>query len=161
MGWPPPVFFGLARIEARLFSTFAIPHNGAFISSSIQDYFREGRVGVSSQFLEDADTYHERYTNVDYFTALLRTAFESVEPAGDSGILNLGSGSGNSAAADRVAARKTAQIETCALRVPVEWWFGICISCFPGRSPWHSLRMRRSFPFVREIERQVAIKHCR
>jgi SAM-dependent methyltransferase len=54
-------------------------------------------VGVTEQFLEDAEFYHERFTNVAYFTSLISRALDGIElPEGDLRILDLGSGSGNS-----------------------------------------------------------------
>jgi len=58
---------------------------------------RAAPVGVTSQFLEHAADYHERYANVEYFRALLDNAFARLErPPAPRTILDIGSGSGNS-----------------------------------------------------------------
>jgi SAM-dependent methyltransferase len=56
--------------------------------------------GVTSQFLEDADAYHGRYFNTDYWsslitTALRRAAGEGARSLDVHSILDVGSGSGN------------------------------------------------------------------
>lgn len=54
-------------------------------------------VGVTGQFLEDADSYHERFTDLDRFQALISSALGRLEvPEGELWVLDLGSGSGNS-----------------------------------------------------------------
>jgi len=54
-------------------------------------------VGVTSQFLENASGYHAAYSNVKHFDSLIRNTFAKigVDP-GDSVVLDIGSGSGNS-----------------------------------------------------------------
>lgn len=55
------------------------------------------RIGVTSQFLEQADDYHRKYTDTAYFRFLLAKAIETcgLELAAPV-ILDIGSGSGNS-----------------------------------------------------------------
>ena len=52
--------------------------------------------GVTSQFLENADEYHRRYANVEYFRALIDNSVEMLKPIDPRVILDIGSGSGNS-----------------------------------------------------------------
>jgi SAM-dependent methyltransferase len=54
-------------------------------------------IGLTDQFLEDADVYHRKYINTEYFKLLIsdamnRIGFRAERPA----ILDIGSGSGNS-----------------------------------------------------------------
>ena len=59
----------------------------------------QAKVGITSQFLDDASVYHEKYSNVSYFKALISTALERIGPAlrtRTPRILDIGSGSGNS-----------------------------------------------------------------
>ena len=54
-------------------------------------------VGVTAQFLEEAESYHQRFTDVDRFTSLIASALGRVElPEAEPSVLDLGSGSGNS-----------------------------------------------------------------
>lgn len=55
------------------------------------------RVGITEQFLEDAESYHQRFSNTDYFKSLIAGALDDA-PLGTRTplILDLGSGSGNS-----------------------------------------------------------------
>lgn len=56
----------------------------------------EAKVGVTAQFLEDAETYHRKYTQIGYFRSLLERAFGITGPIRDDAIvLDVGSGSGN------------------------------------------------------------------
>jgi SAM-dependent methyltransferase len=53
--------------------------------------------GVTSQFLDHAADYHDRYANVAYFRMVLDGAFARLErPPAPRAILDIGSGSGNS-----------------------------------------------------------------
>jgi hypothetical protein len=52
--------------------------------------------GVTGQFLEDADRYHERYTSHGYFRMLIEAALARRGVGPVSSVLDLGSGSGNS-----------------------------------------------------------------
>ena len=55
------------------------------------------RIGVTAQFLEHADRYHEAYSNVPYFRFLLERALSRLSvPVSVRTILDLGSGSGKS-----------------------------------------------------------------
>lgn len=54
------------------------------------------KVGITDQFLRDARTYHERYSAVPYFRALIETATRGCLAAAPSLLLDIGSGSGNS-----------------------------------------------------------------
>jgi SAM-dependent methyltransferase len=68
--------------------------DGILIPSSEID---RARVGVTSQFLEDADQYHQKYSASPYFKHLLERAIERCGLKLDSPvILDIGSGSGNS-----------------------------------------------------------------
>ncbi len=53
-------------------------------------------VGVTSQFLEEADKYHERYTAHGYFRGLIESAVSRAGVREVEAVLDLGSGSGNS-----------------------------------------------------------------
>ena len=54
-------------------------------------------VGVTEQFLADADTYHRHYTNTAYFKLLISDAMKRINFRADClTILDIGSGSGNS-----------------------------------------------------------------
>jgi ubiquinone/menaquinone biosynthesis C-methylase UbiE len=54
------------------------------------------KIGITGQFLEQAGTYHERYTNVLYFRRLIEQATRGRLAAEPLLILDIGSGSGNS-----------------------------------------------------------------
>jgi SAM-dependent methyltransferase len=54
------------------------------------------KIGITEQFLERAGTYHERYSNVPYFHALIEQATSGRLAAEPLLILDIGSGSGNS-----------------------------------------------------------------
>jgi SAM-dependent methyltransferase len=53
-------------------------------------------VGVTAQFLEEADTYHQRYTAHGYFRNLIESAVRRAGIRDVQAVLDLGSGSGNS-----------------------------------------------------------------
>lgn len=56
----------------------------------------QARIGITSQFLEDASIYHEKYTNTGYFKSLLTRALSRIDDLPESPrILDIGSGSGN------------------------------------------------------------------
>ena len=55
------------------------------------------RLGITERFLEDAESYHQRFSNTDYFKSLIAGALGDAPLATDTPlILDLGSGSGNS-----------------------------------------------------------------
>jgi SAM-dependent methyltransferase len=54
------------------------------------------KVGITSQFLQQAKTYHERYSAVPYFRSLIEQATQGRLRTGPAMILDIGSGSGNS-----------------------------------------------------------------
>jgi ubiquinone/menaquinone biosynthesis C-methylase UbiE len=54
------------------------------------------KIGITDQFLQQAGTYHERYSAVPYFRALIEEATRGRLTAEPSLILDIGSGSGNS-----------------------------------------------------------------
>lgn len=55
------------------------------------------RVGITAQFLDNAETYHKKYANTAYFRGLIDTALKAVDFVIESPrILDIGSGSGNS-----------------------------------------------------------------
>jgi len=55
------------------------------------------RVGVTAQFLENAETYHRAYLNVGYWRWLLDNALRAAHDLGEPRtIIDIGSGSGNS-----------------------------------------------------------------
>lgn len=57
----------------------------------------QAKVGLTSQFLEDAATYHQKYTQTAMFKALIARALaHSGSPGPSPTILDIGSGSGNS-----------------------------------------------------------------
>ena len=53
------------------------------------------KAGVTEQFIDDADTYHQRYTSRPGWTRRIREAFDHVAVRGPVHILDVGSGSGN------------------------------------------------------------------
>ena len=54
-------------------------------------------IGLTGQFLEDAETYHQKYTNTPYFKLLISDAMKRIGfHAKGPTILDIGSGSGNS-----------------------------------------------------------------
>src|SRR5207244_8311540 len=53
-------------------------------------------VGVTAQFLEEAGTYHQRYTAHGYFRNLIEAAVRRAGIGEVHAVLDLGSGSGNS-----------------------------------------------------------------
>jgi len=59
-------------------------------------YLGATKIGITEQFLEQAGTYHERYSNVPYFRRLIEQATSGRLAAEPSLILDIGSGSGNS-----------------------------------------------------------------
>jgi SAM-dependent methyltransferase len=54
------------------------------------------RVGITSQFLDDAETYHARYSNSAHFSRLFEQAFAAagIAPEGGLTVLDIGTGSG-------------------------------------------------------------------
>ena len=55
------------------------------------------KVGVTSQFLENAEQYHRAYFDTEYWNFLLGNALEAAgEPSAPTRIIDIGSGSGNS-----------------------------------------------------------------
>jgi ubiquinone/menaquinone biosynthesis C-methylase UbiE len=55
------------------------------------------KVGVTSQFLENAEQYHRAYFDTEYWNFLLGNALEAAgEPSAPARIIDIGSGSGNS-----------------------------------------------------------------
>lgn len=55
------------------------------------------KVGVTSQFLENAEQYHRAYFDTEYWSFLLGNALEAAgEPSAPARIIDIGSGSGNS-----------------------------------------------------------------
>ena len=54
------------------------------------------RVGVTQQFLENADTYHAKYSDNHYWSLLLDVALDRMGTFSPATILDIGSGSGNS-----------------------------------------------------------------
>jgi ubiquinone/menaquinone biosynthesis C-methylase UbiE len=54
------------------------------------------KIGITEQFLQQAGTYHERYSAVPYFRSLLEQATEGRLKSEPSIIFDIGSGSGNS-----------------------------------------------------------------
>jgi ubiquinone/menaquinone biosynthesis C-methylase UbiE len=55
------------------------------------------KVGVTSQFLENAEEYHRAYFDTEYWNFLLGNALEAAgEPSAPRRIIDIGSGSGNS-----------------------------------------------------------------
>jgi SAM-dependent methyltransferase len=54
------------------------------------------KIGITDQFLRDAKTYHERYSAVPYFRALIEQATRGRLAADPALVLDIGSGSGNS-----------------------------------------------------------------
>jgi SAM-dependent methyltransferase len=54
------------------------------------------KVGITDQFLSDAETYHERYSSTSYFRMLIERATHGRLKREPSLILDIGSGSGNS-----------------------------------------------------------------
>src|SRR3954468_24233244 len=56
------------------------------------------KIGVTAQFLENADSYHQAYSATPYFRTLLQAALSRIGFTKlDATILDIGSGSGNSA----------------------------------------------------------------
>lgn len=56
----------------------------------------QAKIGITSQFLEDAGTYHQKYSNTGYFKSLLTLALSRIgELPASPRILDIGSGSGN------------------------------------------------------------------
>lgn len=55
-----------------------------------------GKIGITDQFLKDAQTYHERYSAVPYFRALIEQATRGRLASEPRLVLDIGSGSGNS-----------------------------------------------------------------
>lgn len=73
---------------------YSSEYNGIFIPT--QD-IKSNKVGLTSQFLDNANLYHEKYINTDYFEELIGNALKVAEFKCDSPlILDIGSGSGNS-----------------------------------------------------------------
>src|SRR4051794_19584460 len=54
------------------------------------------KVGITEQFLRDAQTYHQRYTSVPYWSRLITEATKGHFHKPPATILDIGSGSGNS-----------------------------------------------------------------
>lgn len=54
------------------------------------------KVGITEQFLRDAQTYNERYSSIPYWSWLIKEATKRRLPESPSIILDIGSGSGNS-----------------------------------------------------------------
>jgi ubiquinone/menaquinone biosynthesis C-methylase UbiE len=54
------------------------------------------KIGITEQFLRDAQTYHERYSNLPYWTSLITEATKGRFQKPPAIILDIGSGSGNS-----------------------------------------------------------------
>jgi ubiquinone/menaquinone biosynthesis C-methylase UbiE len=54
-----------------------------------------GKVGITSQFLDQAEVYHARYFNIDYFRGLISSALKGKIHEHPRVILDIGSGSGN------------------------------------------------------------------
>ena len=62
-----------------------------------QPELSQAKVGITDQFLENADTYHQKYANTAYFRGLIDTALKAVDFEAESpSILDIGSGAGNS-----------------------------------------------------------------
>ena len=62
-----------------------------------QSSIRATKVGVTSQFLENAEQYHRAYFDTEYWNFLLGNALEAAgEPSAPARIIDIGSGSGNS-----------------------------------------------------------------
>ena len=61
-----------------------------------QSFHGASRVGVTSQFLENAEQYHERYFDTGYWRSLLDRALVAAGNPAPRRIIDIGSGSGNS-----------------------------------------------------------------
>src|SRR5439155_1230277 len=62
-----------------------------------QSFHGATRVGVTSQFLENAEQYHKSYFDTSYWNFLLGNALDAAgSPGAPKRIIDIGSGSGNS-----------------------------------------------------------------
>jgi SAM-dependent methyltransferase len=84
----PQAFFDVPLAE------LPAPYQGIYAPEGWQSMVKQG---VTAQFLDQAETYHQRYANLPHFRAVLERAFKAAGPIpADAKVLDIGSGGGNS-----------------------------------------------------------------
>ncbi|HEV7339307.1 MAG TPA: class I SAM-dependent methyltransferase [Bosea sp. (in: a-proteobacteria)] len=81
--------------SAPLFDLFEVDKRFAGVYSPEAERNIE-KIGISSQFLENAELYHERYSSLSHFSALFSQVFSEIgyDEAAEFDILDIGAGSG-------------------------------------------------------------------